>query len=720
MKAIGWVIKTVCILVVLVLVLLGGGFLLINNTSFQNKLLQKANTMLADKLQTKVGIDSISIDLLTLDAKLYGLELEDQQQRKMLSLDFLQADVDLWSLLKNKEVRISKARIKGINAELHHTPNDTIDTIANYQFLIDAFKKEKKTENKTTKAEADTTKKKKLSLALEKLKAEDINVTYNGMGASLGKLLLNMSDENTIMGTIEQLGTQWKRNNKKGWQVDNHAEIGKLTFLQQGNVRTVDISNLHFKRNNHHPRKNSGKPKRGFFDLEHLNVWAQMKVVIDHIGKDTIHATLKEMTARDTIMGIDLRDVHTDVTYSHQQLFFKNLVVKQIDTQLNIDNAFMQLPSKKKSTRLAYRTSTIKGRAYLKDISRTFAPVLSNFTIPLNLTVNMSGDDNSITFRNVRVGSDDKKIAIRANGHISNLKDKYKLRVHFDVDHMEAHGNIKERIINQFAVKKFMMEQLAGLGTIRYKGSFDVVWRREEFRGSLATQVGNLNFNFALDEQNKYVLGKASTQHLKIGELFNMPDIGPVAATAEFKFDISKPRTALMRRKKGGKLPMGEVQAHVEQVSYKKIKAHNVSVQIVSDGAVAEGNVQAPGKWIDLNCDFSFTNTSEMRKMKVKPRMKIHDVINTQKIKSKIQSFFKSDTPEEEKQRRKEEKELRKQQKAAEKAARKQQEAEEKAVRKQQKAEEKARKKEEKALRKQQKAAEKAARKLQKANASEE
>ena len=78
MKAIGWVIKTVCILVVLVLVLLGGGFLLINNTSFQNKLLQKANTMLADKLQTKVGIDSISIDLLTLDAKLYGLFPMDQ------------------------------------------------------------------------------------------------------------------------------------------------------------------------------------------------------------------------------------------------------------------------------------------------------------------------------------------------------------------------------------------------------------------------------------------------------------------------------------------------------------------------------------------------------------------------------------------------------------------------------------------------------------------
>lgn len=709
MKALGCIIKIVCALVVLVLVLLGGGFLLVNNNSFQNKLLQRATTMLAEKLQTKVTIDSASIDLMTLDAKLYRLEVEDRQQRKMLSLDFLRADVDLWALLKNNEVRISKAIVKGVKAELHHTPNDTIDTIPNYQFIIDTFKKDKKKEEqgekKDEKDEKDK-KKKKFSLAIEKVKAEDISVTYNDMGASLGKLLLSQPDSATIMGTIEQVGTEWKRTNKKGWEVTNKAVIGKLTFLQQDGLRTVDISDLRFKRNNQHPRKNSGKPKRGFFDLEHLNLTAQLKVVIDHIGKDTVHATLKEMTARDTIMGIDLRDVHTDVTYSHQQLFFKNLVVRQINTQLNIDSAYMRLPSKKKGIKLAYRTSTIKGRAFLKDISRTFAPVLSKFSIPLNLTVTMSGDDNNITFRNVRVGTDDKKLSIRANGRITNLKDKYKLNVHFDVDQMEARGDIKQRIINQFPVKKFMMQQLDGLGTIHYKGSFDVLWRREEFRGILMTQVGNLNFNFALDEQNKYVLGRAATQEIKLGQLFNMPQIGPVAAHADFKFDISKPRTAIMRRKKGGKLPIGEVQAHVENVSYKNIKAHNLTVKIVSDGAVAEGNLQAPGKWLDLNCDFSFTNTSEMRKMKIKPKMKVHDVINTQKIKSKIQNFFKSDTPEEEKQRRKEEKALRKQQKAEEKAARKQQKAEEKAARKQQKAEEKARKKAEKAARKQQQAAE--------------
>lgn len=632
MKVLGWVVKIVIGMVVLLLVLLGVGFGLVNSSSFQNKMLQKATTMLAEKLQTRVEIDSVSVDLLTLDAKLYGLDVEDRQQREMLALDFLQADVDVWPLVKNREVRISEVIIKGVKAQLFHTPNDSVDSVANYQFVIDAFKKEKKPgEVKKTDAEKQ---KKKFTVALKKVTAEDLHVTYNGFEASLGRLLLTQPDSATITGTIEQLATQWERTNKKGWQVSHQAEIGLLSFEQHDSLRTIDISNLHFKNNNNHPRKNSGKPKRGFFDHEHFNIVAQLKVVVDHVGKDKVCATLKEMTARDSMMGIDLRDVHCKVVYSKQQLFFKDLVVRQVNTQLNIDSAFMQLPSKKKGIPLSYRTSTIRGRAFLKDISRCFAPVLSKFNVPLNLTVSMSGDDNGMTFHNARVGTDDKKLAIRANGHIRELKDKYKLHVHFDVDHMEAHGDIKERIINQFPVKKFMMQQVAGLGTLQYKGSFDVKWRREEFRGHLSTQVGNLNFQFALDEKNKYLTGKAGTKELRLGQLFNMPAIGPLAATADFKFDISKPRTALMRRKKGGKLPIGEVQAHVDDVSYKGVKAHNLEVKMVSDGAVAEGNVLAPGKWLDLNCDFSFTNTSEMQKMKVKPKLKVHDVVNKEKVKA--------------------------------------------------------------------------------------
>ena len=333
--------------------------------------------------------------------------------------------------------------------------------------------------------------------------------------------------------------------------------------------------------------------------------------------------------------------------------------------------------------------------------------------MPLNLSVRFSGNDNSMAFSNVKVTTDNKQLTVAAHGNINNLKDKYKLRVHFDVDRMVAEGGIKETIIKQFPVKRFMMKQLHALGTLHYRGSFNVLWKKEEFQGNLGTQAGVLKFYFAIDENNKYLSGNASTEFLEIGHVMDMEDIGPVAATATFKIDISKPRTAVIRKRVGGKLPIGEVKAHVSRASYKFISTKGLDVEIVSDGAVAEGSLQAPGKWMDLSCTFSFTNTNEMHKIKIKPNMKLH-------LSGKSKGASEADKAEmearrqqqlEEKDAIKAAKQQYKDEKRRLKAAREQAEAEEraaaKAAKQQRKAEEKQRKAEEKAARKAEKAARK-------------
>ena len=141
-KLLKWTIRIACALVGLTAILLVVAFFVVNSASFQKKMLQKATDLLEDKLQTHIQIDSVSIDLLTLDAELYRLSIEDRQQRKMFQMDYLKADVDIWKLLNHK-LRISEAKVKGLQAELHHVPHDSIDSIANYQFVIDAFKKDK-------------------------------------------------------------------------------------------------------------------------------------------------------------------------------------------------------------------------------------------------------------------------------------------------------------------------------------------------------------------------------------------------------------------------------------------------------------------------------------------------------------------------------------------------------------------------------------------------
>ena len=648
--------------------------ILINTGKFQSWLKDNAQEYLTETLGTRVEFESVGINVFGGDVRLAGLEVEDLQQRKMLVMDALEVHADLLPLLR-KRVSISSVEVRGLNANLF---KERPDTAANYQFILDAFKKDKHEEGKDEKK-----KKKTLELKLENLKLEDINVRFNDNQFKLGEL--RVSGVEYSGGAIEEipyekltvfvkdLETSWTGNTKKG-PVKNFVKVDDVKTIYP----EIKIQGVHFKTDNGQPRKNAGKPKHGWFDAGHIDAVADFDLMLKHLGKDSVVIFLDRGVARDTTTGFDVRDLRAKAKIIGKQVHLRDIVVQQIGTTLKMDTAYIKLPNKAKGdTTLYYSTSTITGRTQLKDISRPFAPVLSLFTLPLNLRTTMNGDANGMRFNDVFVYTDDKLLTINAKGYIVNLKDKYKLNVHFDVNKMTARGGIKSKIINQFIVKKFMMKQLHNLGTIGYVGSFDVLWKREVFRGLLTSPQGNIDFSFTVDDLNKYVSGKARSNALEIGKIMDMSEIGEIGASANFQFDISKPRTAQMRRIKGGKLPMGHVDAVIEKANYKFVKVSNLQITIDSDGAVATGHLFSGGKYIDLSCDFTFTDTDDMKKTKIKPKLSIHsgkskeerDKKKEEKAKAKADKAVAKAQRKEEKAQRKAEKAQRKAEKAAAKAA---------------------------------------------------
>ena len=103
-----------------------------------------------------------------------------------------------------------------------------------------------------------------------------------------------------------------------------------------------------------------------------------------------------------------------------------------------------------------------------------------------------------------------------------------------------------------------------------------------------------------------------------------MPESGNVTCRAGFTFDISKQRTAIVRKQRGGNLPIGEVNVSDARVRYKKINLKNIDATIKSDGAIAEGHIQQKHNMLDLLCDFTFTNTDSIKKMKIIPKFQLH------------------------------------------------------------------------------------------------
>ena len=127
-----------------------------------------------------------------------------------------------------------------------------------------------------------------------------------------------------------------------------------------------------------------------------------------------------------------------------------------------------------------------------------------------------------------------------------------------------------------------------------------------------------------------------------------------------------------MRKQKGGKLPIGQVKATVNEGSYKKFKVKNLLADIQSDGAVADGKLTLKGRHTDIICNFSYMSTDSVKsKLKVRPGIRFHGLSEEDKQAKAEAKAKKKQEKAEAKALRKQEKEERKRKKAEEKAAQK-------------------------------------------------
>jgi hypothetical protein len=611
-------LKFVIIVVVLVLLLLTTATIILNTQSVQDDLAKYATEQLELKLGTRVKIDHAGVNVFTQKVVLDGLEVEDLQHRKMLELGRLLVDVDLLKLIAN-ELEVEEVLLDGVKAKLYKP----LDGPANYQFVIDAFKKDPK-KKKEKKEKKDSTGKSPMSLAIKLVALKNIELTYNDTNhVSLESAKYEDGWFKKPGGVLKNLQGQWGLKKKKGPVTATFA-IGSIKYEGQKTIHHLFIDQVHFTTNNHKPRKNADKPKRGFFDVDHLDVNARMELTLDYISEDSLHAVMNHMEAKDSVTGFNFKKIHFDAGIMKDRLHLKHIMIQQETTTLKFDSASVVLPSKKLGRKFSFQTSRIKGRTQLRDISRPFAPVLKNFTMPLELDVLFSGTDTTLFFKDIHVYTPDKKLQIAAEGRILHLKEKEKLDVGFHVKEMKAQRGIPVQVINQFSVKKLMMNQLDALGTLYYTGDFSVLYKKEAFDGQLRTDVGNLAFRFAIDEKTKYVNGYVHSRRIQLGKALKMPKVNDVGAEANFIVDIHKARTAMIRKKNGGgKLPIGEVNATVFEAGYNGFRLKNMKVNFASNGVVAEGEVSHSQKAMDWDCTFTFTDVDKMSDLKVKPKVKL-------------------------------------------------------------------------------------------------
>ena len=633
--------RVACWMLGSVLVLMVVSFALLNTHAVQNWLKDMAVEMLSKKLQTSVVVDDVSVKFFSHDVKLHGLHIKDQQNRKMLDVESVAADVGLLGLLSG-EVRVTDVQLAGIEAHIYKSGSDSV---ANYQFLIDALASDHEVESKGKKLRLDVNEidveRVKITyndyaLTLDRLLAKmdgsnlsradvkGVSLSHNGDSLALNQLRVKMNGEKVSDAALKGLTAKWKRPNRQGVMVDFMLRLEKFAVTADGKLWNTQMTGLRYTSNNHLPRKNVKNPHRGYYDSGHLDLTTNLKATVDYASADSLHGKITECVAVDKVTGIDVRDLQCTLAANRQHVRVSNVQLRQINSKATFASGDIRLPDDAHA--FSFSTSRITVHAIPCDISRPFAPALKDFTMPMRATALMSGSMEQINLNDVHVSTTDNQFQALASGTVRGFRypEKHELHAHIDVKQMVTTPTKVEEMLKQLPVKRFMMKPLHGLRSISYAGSFDVFWKKEQFRGSLKTQPGDIDFEFTVDGLNQYLTGTASTASLDAGKLLDMSKIGKASLNATFKFDISGPRTAAMRRNRGGKLPIGEAWAHVDEASYGILKVHDIDLSVKSDGVTAEGELIAPHKFMDLSCSFSFVDTDNLNKLKVRPHVGLH------------------------------------------------------------------------------------------------
>lgn len=628
---------------------------------------------LSDKLQTKVKVDSIVMHVEGGSMHFYGFEMCDHDSMPMLIVDTLEASVGIHQLI-NRRIVLNGLKLTGTHALLYKTRPDTL---ANYQFLFDAFKKEKNTDGgkpKHGKALA-------LDIDLRHAEFKNMNLSWNihserikggdtldvnhfnvfGMSAKLkGKFLAEKTAEITITDlharerksglhfdlTKAEYSTHKQQNTnavlaglKANYQ-DKKVSFDRIVLHQdKGDFSLKDkmemrIDSLRYSCNNGKPRKNVGKPKRGAFDPGHLDAVINCKLILQRFEDNELQASIDSLWATDIGSGLHIENMKTMLTATDRDVELTDLHISMANShfdikQLQADYTFTpgnKLKGIKSKLELNIHPSPLTADVLLFDIEKPFAPVLQKFTTPLKLNVTVGGSLDRLTFSNILVSTPDNRLRITANGDLCNAADKEQFCMHFTDVHLDARQGIKEQIIGHFIPRsrQKMVHQMKAIGNIQFAGRFTVWNKIQNFNGTLITDFGNVNAKFDINANTHYMTGTCETRELNLGPIMNVKQLGAVSAKAEYSFDIASKRIAKQIGRPHGKLPNGKLKADISKARFNGIKFNNIHADIDSKSTNAEGLIYIPNKVFDIIVGFTYTQTEDKQKLSIKPSVKKH------------------------------------------------------------------------------------------------
>lgn len=516
---------------------------LINLSSVQTFLAQRATKILSEKLKTTVRVEHVRIDLFN-HILLEDVYIADQQHDTLAYIGKAQVRMTDWFFIKNTTTVLHYVGLEHAYVHLYRKANSKI---WNYAFIEDAFSSSDTTSSNKKSAP--------LQIDLKKILLDDIRFHFDDAwigydyDIDIGSFAGNVDDidfkkKNISVSRVDIKGASVRLRDYKGGRPPQPkvADIIDSTPFNTGlwkvNIQNILLDNCHFAF-----VSKEGPAYPNEFDPEHIDV-KNINSEIKHISilADTIRGKIEHFSAQER-SGFIVHELQSKVSVSPIASICKELLIQ---TNRSTIGDYYAMHYNRFPDFLDY-ISKVKMVAQLKEADvdmrdiAFFAPQVK--VLPLTLlkvSGNGSGTVDRLSAQNLSItdGFSNAKGDIRINGLPDVAKTYFELN----------NGNIFSTGLSILkyapSLKKNPNINIPAIDYAYYKGSFAGLLSDFVVKGNISSNLGNINANIQMklpEHLKPSYSGTISTQSFNIGTLLNQPTLGTTSFSTTLQgasFDV--------------------------------------------------------------------------------------------------------------------------------------------------------------------------------------
>lgn len=545
-------------------------FLIFKIPAVQDWAAQKATAYLSSKLNTKVQVGDVTINLFS-HLVLNELYIEDLHQDTLLYANHFEVNLGTINPFR-KSIKIKNIWLEDAFINLQR---NSMDSSYNYAFIAEAFASES----------SDTSSSEPMNLSLQKLVIEDTRfvlhdeVALQDFQVSIGKTQININElglkdhilgiesfllENSsiaytdLLDTIPEIDTSTTENYEL-------VHINLADWILE--LNQLDINNTSFAYLN----QNSQNQTKGmnFSDLLVSDINIDLSEIL--YKGDTIQAAINTISLKEK-SGFELTKLQSNVLFSSNEISLQNLILETPNSLIKdkIKISYSTLNDFNRFFSSIYFDASLKESKINTDDIAYFSSSLSDYHTNLNITSDVKGSLDKLKLKNL--SADAGNIA-SLEGEISmqGLPDVNETFITLNMNPLSA--NMQE--LNKMLGGKMIPSNILELGNVNYQGKFTGYLTDFVLEGNLISSAGStytdINYKSDYTLNSKSITGNLKTQNLNIGKLIgNEQLLGEISATVALDATIN------------GKVIKSTVESQIESMHLNGYTYQNIKV----DGAV--------------------------------------------------------------------------------------------------------------------------------------